>query len=44
MRPRRVDRTYGLTASFTYSFTTAEVVGAHNVAYAGFQVGIYAKP
>jgi hypothetical protein len=42
--PRRVDHMFGLTASFTYSYTTADVVGARNVAYAGFQFGVYAKP
>lgn len=35
---------FGVTASVTYAFTTADVGGAHNVAYAGLQLGIYAKP
>jgi hypothetical protein len=35
---------FGLTTSITYSFTTADALGAHNVAYAGVQIGIYAKP
>jgi len=35
---------FGLTASVTYAYTTADVLTSNNVSYAGFQVGIYAKP
>ena len=35
---------FGLTASATYTYTTADVVGSNNVQYAGLQVGIYVKP
>lgn len=35
---------FGLTASATYAYTTADVVGSSNAQYAGLQVGIYAKP
>lgn len=35
---------FGLTASVTYAYTTADVIGSSNVSYAGIQVGIYAKP
>ena len=35
---------FGLTASVTYTFTTADVPSANNVSYAGLQVGIYVKP
>ena len=35
---------FGLTASATYTYTTADVVGSNDVQYAGLQVGIYAKP
>jgi hypothetical protein len=39
-----LDSLFGLTASLTYSFTTADAGRASNVMYAGIQVGIYAKP
>lgn len=39
-----LDSLFGLTASVTYAYTTADVLGANNVGYAGIQVGIYAKP
>lgn len=35
---------FGLTASVAYAFTTADVIGASNVGFAGVQVGVYAKP
>jgi hypothetical protein len=35
---------FGLTASATYAYTTADVAGSSNVSYAGLQIGIYAKP
>lgn len=35
---------FGLTASATYAFTTADVAGASNISHAGVQIGIYAKP
>ena len=35
---------FGLTASVTYAYTTADVLTSNNVSYAGLQVGIYAKP
>jgi hypothetical protein len=41
-RPR--ESMFGLTVSLTYAFTSADVGEARNVAYAGFQLGIYAKP
>jgi hypothetical protein len=41
-RPR--ESLFGLTVSLTYAFTSADVGEARNVAYAGFQLGIYAKP
>jgi len=43
-RHGRFESMFGLTASVTYAFTTADIVGARNVSYAGIQVGIYAKP
>lgn len=45
-RSRRapLESMFGLTASATYAFTTADVIAANNVSYAGFQIGIYAKP
>ena len=43
--PRKpLESMFGVTASVTYAFTTADVIGANNVSYAGFQIGIYAKP
>ncbi|NVL67826.1 hypothetical protein, partial [Escherichia coli] len=44
--PRRRPREsmFGVTVSMTYAFTTADVGGARNVGFAGFQLGIYAKP
>lgn len=46
MRPRRkpMESMFGLTASLTYTFTTADVASASDVSYAGLQLGIYAKP
>jgi hypothetical protein len=41
---RPLESMVGLTASVTYAFTTADVIAASNVSYAGFQLGIYAKP
>lgn len=35
---------FGLTASVTYTYTTADVLTANDVSYAGVQLGIYAKP
>ena len=43
--PRKpLESMVGLTASATYSYTTADFIGSNNVSYAGFQIGIYAKP
>jgi hypothetical protein len=46
MGPRRRPREsmFGVTVSMTYAFTTADVGGARNVSFVGFQLGIYAKP
>jgi hypothetical protein len=41
---RSFESMFGVTASFAYSFTSADVVTAHNVSYLGVQLGIYAKP
>lgn len=41
---RPLESMFGLTASLTYAFTTADVVTENNVGYGGFQIGIYAKP
>lgn len=34
----------GITASFAWSFTTADVLAAEDVMYFGIQLGVYAKP
>jgi hypothetical protein len=41
---RSLESMFGVSASLACSFTTADVVGARDVVYAGVQVGIYAKP
>jgi hypothetical protein len=43
--PRRTGETlFGLTASLAWAVTTADVIGANDVSFVGFQLGIYAKP
>jgi hypothetical protein len=43
--PRKpLESMFGLTASVTYAFTTADVFGASDISHAGIQIGIYAKP
>jgi hypothetical protein len=44
--PRRkpMESMFGLTASITYAYTTADVLGVTDIGYAGIQLGIYAKP
>ncbi len=39
-----IESMFGVTASITCAFTTADVISASNVIYAGIQVGVYAKP
>jgi hypothetical protein len=41
---RPLESMFGVTASLSYAFTTADVTGASNVQYAGVQIGVYAKP
>jgi hypothetical protein len=35
---------FGLTASVTYAYSTADIFGASDISHAGIQLGIYAKP
>jgi hypothetical protein len=43
-RRKPMESMFGLSASIAYAYTTADVLGATDIGYAGIQLGIYAKP